>query len=496
MSHAESPRQPQSAHAFDDDLARLDAVATAEAVRAGRLHPREVVAAAIARAEALEPFLRAVEAADYDRAIAASESAASGPFAGVPTFIKDMVDVAGLATRWGTRALEHAGPATKTERVAAQMFDMGMICLGKSTLPEMGFVPSTEFPHREPTCNPWNLGHSAGGSSGGAAALVAAGVVPIAHAADGGGSIRIPAAVCGLVGLKPSRGRLIPPPGPQLEPVQVTAHGVVTRSVRDTALYYAEAEKRYRNRHLAPIGHVTTPPARRLRIGALIESPSGYAVDTATRRAFDEAVALLQELRHVVEPTSAPVTAQFGDDFTRLFSFLAFMVRAGGRRLFDASFDPAKLTDLTHGLAARFKWEVLATPGAIIRLRRSAHAYARMFERYDVLVSPVVTHVAPPLGHLSTREPFDVLYQRMLAWLGYTPLANATGAPSISLPLGFDISSHLPVGMMFSAAVGQEALLLHLALELESARPWPTLAACAASVGTPSIDSAPASRGF
>jgi len=476
MAIPAASHRTDSIHAFTDDIARLDAVATAAAVRAGELHPSEVLESAIARAEAVDPSLRAIATADFDRVIAAGKGTLTGPFAGVPTFIKDMIDVAGLATRQGSQALDNAAPAKKTTAIAAQMFDMGMVCLGKTTLPEFGFTPSTEFPHLEPTCNPWNLDRTAGGSSGGAAALVAAGVVPIAHGADGGGSIRIPAACCGLVGLKPSRGRLLQPPETRRMPVNIVVDGVLTRTVRDTALYFAEAEKRFRNPRLEPVGHVATPPERRLRIGAVLDTPTGVEVDVATRRTFATTVALLEDMGHRVEPMALPVTAQFGADFTHYYGMLAFVVRGAGKLLFDASFDRALLTDLTHGLAAQFRRDVLKTPGVILRLRRSSRAYAALFERYDLVLSPTVGQVAPPVGHLCMGLPFDVLFPRVVEWCGYTPLANATGAPSISLPLGFDAEANLPVGMMFGAAHGKDALLLQLALEIEQARPWASLA--------------------
>jgi amidase len=305
---------------------------------------------------------------------------------------------------------------------------------------------------------------------------VAAGVVPIAHAADGGGSIRIPAACCGLVGLKPSRGRLLPRPEISRMPVNIVVDGVLTRSVRDTALYFAEAEKRYRNPRLEPMGYVTTPPAHRLRVGALLDSPSGSAVDGVTRRTFETTVALLEDLGHRVEPMGLPVSAQFGEDFTHYYGLLAFAVCNAGKRLYDPSFDREKLTDLTHGLAALFRKRILRTPGALLRLRRSHRDYATLFERYDVVLSPTVGQATPPLGHLDMGLSFDVVFPRVVEWVGYTPLANATGAPAISLPLALDADKRLPVGMMFSAAHGKDGLLLQLAVEIEEARPWPSLA--------------------
>jgi amidase len=465
-----------SAHAFDDELARLDAVATAEAVRRGELSAEEAVTAAVERARRLDPRIAAVACEDYDRALARARAGVAGAFAGVPTFIKDMTDVAGLPTRNGSAAFADAKPATTTFGIAQQMFDMGMVGLGKSTLPEFGFTPSTEFPDDDPTRNPWNTSRSAGGSSGGAGALVASGVVPIAHGQDGGGSIRLPAACNGLVGLKSSRGRLLPDPHDRLLPVKLVTDGVLTRTVRDTAGYFVEADRRYRPRKLPPLGDVTRPVGGSLRIGALVDSPTGVAVDGATRRVFDETVDLLEGLGHHVRPVAAPVDARFAEDFIHYWSMLAFFTHWFGKQLFDPSFDKTKLTMLTEGLSERFRRKALTTTGAIVRLRRSAAAYAAQFGDLDVVLSPTLAHLPPELGHLGTHLSFDVLFPRVEQWVGFTPLANATGAPAVSLPLGFDDEAHLPVGMMFSAPRGADGLLLRLALQLEAAKPFPSLA--------------------
>jgi amidase len=467
-----------TAHSYGDDLAGLDAVATAAAVRGGDVSAEEVVRAAIERARRVDPLIGAVACDDYERAPLRARHVRGGTFAGVPTFIKDMTDVAGLPTRNGSAAFAGAGPATKTFGIAQQLFDMGAVGLGKSTLPEFGFTPSTEFPDDDPTRNPWNLDRSAGGSSGGAAALVAAGVVPIAHGQDGGGSIRLPAACNGLVGLKPSRGRLLPDPHDRLLPVKLVVDGVLTRSVRDTAAYYAEAERRYRSKRLAPMGEVTRPVGRRLRVGALVDSPSGVSVDAPTRGTFDDAVALLEELGHDVVPVAAPVDARFAEDFVHYWSMLAYSVSIAGKVLFDRSFDKRKLTPITHGLADRFRANLASTPGVIARLRRSGTAYQAQFDELglDVVLSPTLAHLPPEIGHLGTHLHFDVLFPRVEQWVGFTPLANATGAPAISLPLGHDHHTNLPVGMMFSAPVGQDGLLLQLALELEAARPFRSVA--------------------
>jgi amidase len=279
-----------------------------------------------------------------------------------------------------------------------------------------------------------------------------------------------------LVGLKSSRGRLLPDPHDRLLPVRIVVDGVLTRTVRDTAAYYVEAERRYRPPKLPPLGPVDRPLERRLRIGALIDSPGGAVVDEPTRRVYDETIALLEGLGHHVEPIAAPVGAQFAEDFIHYWSMLAWATHVAGKKLFDPSFDKTKLTMLTEGLSARFRSKVRATPGAIRRLRASTAQVQAATAGFDVVLSPTIAHLPPELGHLGTHLHFDVLFPRVEEWVGFTPLANATGAPAISLPLGFDDATNLPVGMMFNAPLGEDGLLLRLALELEAASPFPTLA--------------------
>lgn len=259
-------------HAFGDDaLDDLDAVGLAEAIRSGRVGRAEAVEAAIARTEAVDPLLNGLAYAGFRQARAAAEQAADGYFAGVPTFIKDNIDVAGQPTMHGTDAW------TRRDAVADSVFTQlylatGMTSLGKTQLSEFGFSASAEHPRLGPVRNPWDTEYSAGASSSGSGAFVAAGVVPIAHANDGGGSIRIPASCNGLVGLKPSRGRLPLDAVLRRMPVGVVVNGVVTRSVRDTAAFYREAERIWRNPKLAPVGDVTGPGRQRLRIAVLTRS--------------------------------------------------------------------------------------------------------------------------------------------------------------------------------------------------------------------------------
>lgn len=466
-----------SCHAFGDDiLGDLDAVGLAESVRRGDAHPRELAEAAVARSHRVEHALGAVVDHHFDHALATAHHARAGVFGGVPTFVKDMLDVKGLPTRWGTPALHGARPAKRHDPLVDQMIAMGMVVLGKSSMPEFGFTPSAEFVDRRPTRNPWNLGHSTGGSSSGAAALVAAGVVPIAHAADGGGSIRIPAAACGLVGLKPTRGRLHPTPYTRHQPVLITTDGVVTRTVRDTVAFYAEAERHHRNRRLRPIGDDLAPIGRPLRIAVTTETPVGAEPDAATRAAFEQTIELLEGLGHRIEHADMGIDPRLAHDFRVYWALNAFAVAKAGKFVLHPDLDSRELTHLTEGLARFFRRNALDAPGAIVRLRRSARLWSTQFARFDLMMTPTVSHVTPPIGHLGMDQEFDELFERMATWACYTPAANAAGGPAITLPLGHDDATDLPVGMMFMAAHGNERLLLEAALQLEQAAPFRTLA--------------------
>ena len=249
----------------DDVLGISDAVEIARLIRDGDIHPREAVEAAIARAEQVNPLLNAIATPLFESARAEAERPRVGVFAGVPSFIKDNDAVAGSPFLFGSRALPTT-PAPKSTPFVEQFLSLGFVNLGKTTMPEFGLTGTTEALLHGPTHNPWRLGFSPGGSSGGSAALVAAGVVPVAHANDGGGSIRIPASCCGLVGLKPSRGRFVDVEGSKLLPVKILHQGMLSRSVRDTAVFVHAAEQYQRNPKLPSVG-LATRPGRRLRIG-------------------------------------------------------------------------------------------------------------------------------------------------------------------------------------------------------------------------------------
>jgi amidase len=458
----------------DDALGDHDAVGLVEALRSGKVSPAELVEAAIARTEKVNPTLNglAYEAFDRARERANARGSYGGYFDGVPTFVKDNVAVAGMPTMQGTDAWSPR-PERRDGDFARVFLSTGLVPLGKTQMSEFGFSGSAEHPRIGPVRNPWNPERTAGASSSGAGAFVAAGVVPIAHANDGGGSIRIPAAVNGLVGLKPTRGRLPLDEQAARMPLHLVANGVLSRSVRDTAAFLREAERAYRNPKLPAIGDVTHPGKQRLRIAVCTKSILRDA-SPEVRELTLKSAALLEELGHKVTEIDNPVPARFKDDFLLYWQFLAFAIVRGGRRMIGPSFDRTKLDNLTLGLDARAARNLYKVPVAIARLAATSRITARLSLTYDAVLMPTLADETPRIGHLDPMAPYDQVMDRLLDWVLFTPLQNATGDPAISLPLA-ESASGMPVGMMFSAVRGQERRLLELAYELEETRPWPRI---------------------
>ena len=458
-------------HAFGDDaLGDHDAVGLAEEIRAGRVSRKEAVEAAIARTRLLDEQLSGLAADRFSAAVEEADAEHAGFFAGQPSFVKDNSDVAGLPTQQGTKAYV-AHPARSDGSFARMYGLIGTTTLGKTRLSEYGFSASAEFVDQPPVRNPWHTDHTSGASSAGSGAFVAAGAVPMAHANDGGGSIRIPAACNGLVGLKATRGRIPSDKTHREMPVKIVHDGVLSRSVRDTAAFVRESERVYRDLKLPPVGDVTGPGKKRLRIALVTNSIGGRVTDDETAQAVLHTAGLLEELGHTIEVADAPVPDTFEGDFLAYWSLLALFLSTTGKRTFNRTYDRSLNDNLTKGLArhaARNSWRL---PLAIARLNLSRRNSEKFFADHDVVLTPTLSLVTPELGWLNPSQSFEVVMERLLEWVAFTPLQNATGDPAISLPMGTS-SKGLPVGVQLAAAQGHDRRLLELAYELEEAQPF------------------------
>ncbi|MCB9628899.1 MAG: amidase [Sandaracinaceae bacterium] len=453
-----------------DDLNTMDAVAIAERIRDGALSAEEATRAAIARIEQLDPEIGAIAHRDFERALERARGRLTGPLAGVPFLLKDLLPYPGQPCAMGSRLF--AAHAPEVAPPLAQAYDAaGLVTLGRTTSSELGLLGSTESLLNGRTHNPWDLQRSATGSSGGAAAAVASGMVPLAHASDGGGSIRIPAAMCGLFGFKPSRGRMRA--NGQEDPIGLVAEHCVSVSVRDSATLLSVSE--VLEHPDGPVGLVTGPNPRRLRIGVYARTLMGEAPDDEVAVALAEAVALCEALGHRVEPCDGP-TLVSGAAVSSAFFTLAgagiAQIAAAVKPVLGREPGPDELEPFTLALLARFR---AAPEGAMERalsaIAENGAAMRGFLERYDVVLCPTTPLTAPPLGFLDPRLPADTLLARTERLAGYTAIHNMAGVPAMSVPLG-QTPAGLPIGIQFAAPAGADALLLALAFELEHAAPW------------------------
>lgn len=462
---------PDASSDSSDALGDLDATGVAARIRSREITPQEALDAAIARAERVNPQLNFIATPTYDYARARVAGRLSGAFAGVPTLIKDLMPVIGLPTKYGSRAFANYVPTEQPPYMDA-LLAAGLVPFGKSTTPEFGLTATTEPLLGGATRNPWDTSRSSGGSSGGAAVAVAARVVPVAHASDGGGSIRIPASCNGLVGLKPSRDRSVSGGRPD-SGIAISVNGCVSRSVRDTAAWLAFTEQTGADATLPPIGMVTGPNTRRLRIRLHVQNALGNEPDAEVRAAVEAAAALCRSLGHDVREGRPQMDGrQFTADFILLWAAGAAEVVALVRRQAppDAQLDQL-LEPLTLELAAHYQQQgPAALEAAIVRLRDVEAIDAAFFETADVYMSPVLAKPPVPLGTIDGSLGMAA-FNTLSDYVGYTPFENVAGSPAISLPLGWS-SGGLPIGVHFAAAKGQERTLLELAYELEQAQPW------------------------
>ena len=447
-----------------------DATEMAGLIRSGKMSAKEAVEAAIARAQAVQPKINFLVNETFDAARAKALNPGTGPFAGVPYLVKDLNDQIGVQTRSGSRVTAGIAPATVEEVFVSRMLGTGLISIGKSAAPENGYLPTTEPLAFGPTRNPWDTTRSTAGSSGGSAAAVAAGVVPMAHANDGGGSIRFPAANNGLVGLKPSRGRMVSEETPgQLD---IAVEGCVSHSVRDTARFLSLMERTGDQEILPAVGMITDPLKRKLRVGILTKGFYGFEADPEVAAVVRNAAKTMEGLGHSIIETNWPTAASFPDDFLAYWSLGAAQDVAGAAKKFNKPVDETSFEPFTLRMAENAsKLNEGDISGVFNRLLGATQAYNNWIRDFDIVLSPMFASPPSPLGYLRGDVPFDTLRERLLQQVGYTLIHNVCGAPAISLPLG-RTAANLPIGVQACAAKGAEGLLLEVAYLMEVAMPW------------------------
>ena len=463
-----------------EDYAAHDATGLATLIRSGEVSASEVHRAALQAIEAVNPRINALAAPLFDRPLDYNDA---GPFAGVPFAIKDLVcHAAGVPMRFGSRMIPPNFCFPHDTDLMQRWRAAGLATLGRTTTPESGFNANTEALAYGSTRNPWNTERIAGGSSGGSAALVAARALPCAHASDGGGSIRIPAAMCGLVGLKPTRGRV--PGGPDAGEALsgMAIEFAVTRSVRDAAALLdavegpgigdkyqiAQPERPY-------VSEIQIDPGE-LRIAI---SPMGWAsveIDPRCVAAVWKTADILASMGHRIEEATpkfdveAYVVANANLWSVALADWVVALAAMAGQTPTRENNEATSWACVEHGkrLAAI---DLMAANHVMNMVCRTVGAF---FQDYDLLLTPTASRPAPPLGYLNaSEENLDAVAwtRKIFAFSPFTPLFNMTGQPAISLPLCMS-DDGLPIGMQFVARYGDEALLFRLAAQLEQAMPW------------------------
>ena len=454
----------------------------AASVRGGDVSARELVEASLHAIDRLNGELNAFVTLCEDRALAEADAIQPGdsrPLAGIPIAIKDLGQFTeGVRTTMGMNAMEEWVPPMDSALVR-RVREAGAIVVGKTNTPELGILPVTEPERFGPTRNPWDTSRTPGGSSGGSASAVASGMIPIAHANDGGGSIRIPASACGLVGLKPARGRVsLSPMGEYAGGIAID--GCVSRTVADTALMldviagYEPGDPYWAPAPLAPFADAVERAPGALRVAFMTESPNGVPVHDDCVTAVRETAELLESLGHSVQEAPPLSDEGYIDNFIKLWtSGVAIAVRGFGM-LRGEPLDLDKLEPLTRemkemadGFSAADYLEALGF------LQMLSRGVVGMWSDIDVLLTPTVAQPPLPIGALAPQEgePAMAWLNNAAEWVPFTPVVNVTGQPAISLPLHHS-EAGLPIGVHLVGPPAGEELLLSLSAQLEQARPW------------------------
>jgi Asp-tRNA(Asn)/Glu-tRNA(Gln) amidotransferase A subunit family amidase len=457
-----------------------DAIGLAELVSNGETTPSELLETAIGEIERLNPVLNAVNRTMYDEARDSIEQGLpDGPFTGVPFLLKDLrAAYAGVPTVAGSAFFVDKVPSHDSELVRRYKA-AGLVIAGKTNTPEFGGAPTTEPSLYGPTRNPWNLDHSSGGSSGGSAAAVAAGMVPAAHGSDGGGSIRIPAACCGIFGIKPTRGRN--PSGPDFGEAWngLSAEHVLSRTVRDSAaLLDATAGPELGDPYSVPpptepfLASVSRPPGR-LSVAMTTSTAAGPAHPDCVE-AVEKTAELLSQLGHEVTEDSPEWDRLAAGAAFRLL--IAANVQASIDEYAEEKGRPPNNDELENVIRVLAGESYESTSIDLVRatwaVHRAGRAVAPFFEKYDVWLSPTVATPPPPLGMIDmTTDDIDSYLVTVFGYIPFTAIANFAGLPAMSVPLHWNADG-LPIGTHFVAGYARDNLLFSLAGQLENAQPW------------------------
>jgi amidase len=458
-----------------EEYSRLDAMALTELILRKEVTPRELVETAIERIEELNPTLNAVVTPMYEQALSAANSPTiDGPFAGVPFLLKDLLAAyAGVKMTLGSTLFRDFVPDHDSELVA-RLKRAGLIIVGKTNTPELGILPTTEPRLFGPSRNPWDTSRTTGGSNGGSAAAVAAGIVPMAHANDGGGSIRITASCCGLFGLKPTRARN--PLGPDFGDLMsgLVVEHALTRSVRDSAaLLDATSGPDSGDPYWAPpsarpfIMEVGADPGK-LRIAFTTQTATSVSVHEDCVRAVQDAAALCTDLGHEVVEAAPELD---GELIAHVFTVIWSSGCASTLNLLNPKQD--QVEPLTWALYEVGRHYTAADYlQALVTMQRVSRQIADFMVDYDALLTPTLAEPPVPLGSFDS-PPDDPLkgLRRAEEFVPFTPICNITGQPAMSVPLFWNAEG-LPIGTHFIGQFGDEATLFRLASQLEQARPW------------------------
>lgn len=450
------------------DYGRWDATEMARLVRDGEVTATDLAETARALIGELGALNAVADLADGPRA----RPGAEGPLAGVPFAVKELLAWPGLPWTMGSRLMA-ASPAPGLSPFAARIAGSGLNVICSTASSEFGLLGSTESALRDPTLNPWGDGLSAGGSSGGSAALVAAGIVPMAHGNDAGGSLRVPAALTGLFGFKPSNQRCVPAMPQEPGFTSLVVEHCMSRSVRDSAAFLAATERAGTGAVYPPAGLVTGPEGPRLRISVLAPTLTGRDPDEPVARELDRAAAICEGLGHHVETARPPAIngPALRDAFFASAALAMTRIAEQAARSLGRPPGPDELEPFTLELIEWARTFPRDAPAACERaFTEAGRSYLALFEQCDVVLSPTLARVSWPLGHLSPAAGREVLIRRTEAAVGYTPVHNVAGCPAMTVPIGRH--GGLPVGIHFAARPGADRMLLALAYELEAASPW------------------------